>query len=130
MSFEDHFLKKLARGADIAQDEYAQMSQELPDEQLAAALVRRFQKTGEMPVLLEAARLYQRAGQAYAVLEICSRYPHKAEFRKMVQKNLPQVRQEYPGTQWVGKLLEEAFIVIDLQEGTIVRFPPLMPSGG
>ncbi len=129
MSLEDRFLAKLARGGLVSQDEYEQLRQELPPEILAKALARRFDVTGETRMLVEAARLYAQAGLDYQVLEVCSRSPHLPELRRFIQKTLPRIRQEYPDTRMVGKLMDEAFLVIDLDTGKIVRFPPLMPAG-
>ena len=127
-SAEDQFLEKLARGFNIEQDEYDQMREYLPPELIAAALVRRYSYTEDMRSLVEAARLYSHAGFDYEALEICSRFPRVYELKKLIEKTLPRVRQDYPGIPCVGKLLEEAFLVIDLNTGKISRFPPLIPA--
>jgi hypothetical protein len=128
LSIEDDFLQRLARGLLIEQDEYDQIFADLPAEALAQALAKRFEITGETRTLVEAARLYSRAGYVYETLELCSRSPNLPELKKILLHTLPQVQQNYPDTRLVGKLLEEAFIVIDLTSGKIVRFPPLMPA--
>ncbi len=128
MSLEDKFLVKLARGGLVSQDEYDQLCQDMPPETVAAALARRFEATGETRMLVEAARLYTQAGLDYQVLEVCSRSPHLPELRRFIQKTLPRIRQDYPDTRLIGKLMDEAFLVIDLETGNIVRFPPLMPA--
>lgn len=128
ISVEDDFLRRLARGLLIEQDEYDQISADLPPEALANALAKRFEITRETRTLVEAARLYLHAGFVYETLELCSRAPNVAELQKILQKVLPQVRREYPETRLVGKLLEEALLVIDLVTGKMVRFPPLMPA--
>jgi hypothetical protein len=130
MDYETRFLQRLARGEEIAQDEYFTICADLDPEILAAALVTRFRCTGYSSALLEAARLFLAAGQPFRVLEICSRYPRKPEFHRLAQKTLPGLRKEYPGTFQVGRLLEEAFLVVDLRTGTVERFPPLMPASG
>ncbi len=127
-SIEDQFLAKISRGGLVSQDEYDQLGQDLPPETLAAALARRFNVTGELPMLVEAARLYSRAGFDYEVLELCSRAPRSHELQRFAEKVLPQIRKEYPEIKLIGKLMEEAFLVIDLETGKITRFPPLMPA--
>lgn len=127
-SYEDAFLARLAGGGLISQDEYDQMSQDLPPEMIAGALAQRYHSTNDIPMLVEAARLYYQAGWYYHVLETCSRVSHGPSFHQMIQQTLPHIRRDYPDTRLVGKLLEEAFLVIDLQTGHIVRFPPLMPA--
>ncbi len=126
MSLEDKFLAKLARGGLVSQDEYDQLCQDIPPETVAAALARRFEATGETRMLVEAARLYAQAGLDYQVLEVCSRSPHLPELRRIIQKTLPHIRQDYPDTKLVGKLVDEAFLVLDLDTGSIVRFPSLI----
>ena len=125
-SVEDALLQRIARGLLIEQDEYDQLWQDLPPEELARALAKRHAHTNETQSLVEAARLYAHAGFLYEALEVCSRAPRVPELRKITRSVLPQVQQEYPQTRLVGKLLEEAFIVIDLESGEIVRFPPLI----
>ena len=127
-SVEDDFLVRLTRGQLIEQDEYDQLWQDLPPEELARALAKRYAHTNETQALVEAARLYTHAGFLYEALEVCSRAPRISELRKITQKVLPQVQREYPGIKLVGKLLDEAFIVIDLESGEIVRFPPIIPA--
>lgn len=127
-SVEDELLTRIARGLLIEQDEYDQVWQDLPPEELARALVKRHAATKQIQALVEATRLFEHAGLLYEALEACSRAPRLPELRQVVQKILPQVQREYPGTKLVGKLLEEAFIVIDLETGEIVRFPPLIPA--
>lgn len=128
MTYEDRFLARLARGEDIAQDEYDTIMPDLPPEQVAEALVRRFDRTGEYPTLVEAAKLYLHAGLPFNALEICSRYPNRHEFHRLIEQILPYARKEYPRTPMVGKLLDQAFLVIDLISGQITRYPPLMPA--
>jgi hypothetical protein len=128
ISVEDDFLARLSRGLLIEQDEYDQIYQDFPPEILAAALARRFEQTNQTQALVEAAQLYAHSGFVYETLELCSRAPRSPELQKIIQKVLPQARREYPETRLIGKLLEEAFIVIDLTTGKIVRFPPLMPG--
>ena len=128
MSIEDQFLRKLALGYDISQDEYDQMCQDMPLEIIADALARRFRFTNQIQTLIEAARLYVHAGLDYQALEIYSRNPRVAELKRIILKSLPRIRKEYPGIRMVGKLLDEAFIVIDLETGEITRFPPIIPA--
>lgn len=132
MSYEDRFLAKLAGGENISQDEFDQMAQDMPLDLIAAALVRRFRWTEDMGTLIEAARLYHRAGQLYDALEICSRYPRVSALQRLIQKIIPVLRAEYgeiyPATEQVGRLHEEAFLVINLTSGEITRFPPLVQS--
>ncbi len=127
-SIEDQFLHRLARGLLIEQDEYDQLCQDLPPEDLARAMAQRFSQTNEVQALIEAARLYSRAGLFYEALEVCSRSPRVPELQKIIQKLLPQVQRDYPETRLVGKLLDEALLVLDLTTGKIVRFPPIMPT--
>lgn len=128
MSIDDEFLSRLARGGLISQDEYDQMAQDLPPEMIAQALADRCQSINDIPMLVEAARLFYRAGQYYDVLEVCSRVSRGEAFHQMIQKALPYLRKDYPGEKRVGKLLDKAFLVIDLDTGHIVRFPPIMPA--
>ena len=128
MAYEDRFLTRLARGEEISQDEYDTIMPDLPPEQVAEALVLRFDRTGEYPTLVEAAKLYLHAGLPFHALEICSRYPNRYEFHRAIEQILPQARKEYPRTPMVGKLLDQAFLVIDLVSGQITRYPPLMPA--
>jgi len=127
-SIEDQFLAKLSRGGLVAQDEYEQLGQDLPPEIVAGALARRFDVTSELRMLVEAARLYSRAGYDYEVLELCSRAPRSHELQRLVEKTLPRIRNAYPEIRRIGKLMDTAFIVIDLDTGKMVRFPPLMPA--
>ena len=127
-SVEDQFLAKISCGGLVSQDEYDQISQDLPPENLAGALARRFNATGETRILEEAARLYARAGLDYQVLEVCSRFPRSHNLQKLVQKMLPRIRKDYPDIKLIGKLMDEAFLIIDLETGKMVRFPPLMPA--
>lgn len=128
MSVEDRFLATLARGGLVSQDEYDQIIQDLPPEVIASALASRFNYTNETRVLVEAARLYLRAGFDLQALEVCSRGARVNELQHIVEKILPRLRQANPDTRLYGKLLEDAFLVIDLQTGHIVRYPPLMPA--
>lgn len=130
ISYEDAFLRKIACGADLSQDEYDQMSQDLPPEMIAAALVQRHSVTQEARALIEAARLYLHAGMHYDALEACSRNPRSPELQRIIRAVLPRVREDYPepDIRRIGKLLNEAFLVIDLLTGEIVRYPPLMPG--
>jgi hypothetical protein len=130
MSVEDRFLARLARGALISQDEYDQISEDLPPEILAGALASRFNYTNETRTLVEAARLYLRAGFDCEALEVCSRAVRINELQRIVEKILPRLRRAYPDTRLYGKLLEDAFLVIDLHTGHMDRFPPLMPATG
>lgn len=127
-SADDAFLNRLARGGIISQDEYDQAAGDLPPEILAAALARRFESTGETRALAEAARLYARAGFLYEALEACSRAPRVPALKQIIQKSLPALRRAYPGARRVGKLLDQALLVIDLDTGRIVRFPPILPA--
>ena len=129
MTVDEKFLARLSRGGLVSQDEFDQLSKELPPEELAEALAKRFNVTGETRMLVEAARLYARAGLDYEVLELCSRSPRLQELQKLVQKTLPRIRKDYPDIKMIGKLMDEAFLVIDLETGKIVRFPPLLPAG-
>jgi len=132
VSYEDQFLAKLANGENISQDEYDQMCQDMPLELIAAALARRFRWTEDLQTIIQAARLYQHAGMLYEALELCSRFPKVMALNRIIMKILPAVRKEYqdiyPGTDKIGKLLDEAFLVINLTSGTIIRFPPIIPS--
>lgn len=128
MSIDDEFLQRLARGGLISQDEYDQMAQDLPPEVIAKALADRWQSINDLPLLVESARLFLRAGQYYDALEVCSRVSRGEAFHQVIQKTLPHLRRQYPGERHVGKLLDKAFLVIDLETGHIVRFPPLMPA--
>lgn len=124
-SLEDDFLNRLARGHLIEQDEYDQMLPDLPQESIARALAKRHTCTQELPVLVEAARIFLREGLFYDALEACSRAPRQPELRKLILAALPEVQKDYPDIPMVGKLLEDAFLVINLQTGEIVRFPPI-----
>lgn len=127
-SAEDAFLERLARGGIITQDEYDQVAGDLPPEALAAALARRFESTGETRILVEAARLYAQSGFLYKALEACSRASRVPGLKQIVQESLPALRRDYPGARRVGKLLDQALLVIDLETGRIVRFPPILPA--
>lgn len=127
-SVEDQFLNKISRSGLVSQDEYDQLSQVLPPEALAGALTRRFDATGETRMLEEAARLYAQAGFDYEVLEVSSRCPRSQTLQKLVQKTLPRIRKDYPDIKMIGKLMDEAFLVIDLETGKMVRFPPIIPA--
>jgi hypothetical protein len=127
-SIEDRFLETLARGGLVSQAEYDQMCQDLPPDLLAQALARRFNCTGDTRALVAAANLYHVARLPYETLEVCSRAPRVSELQRMIQKVLPVVQRAYPGERMVGKLMEEAFLVIDLRTGKIIRFPPLLPA--
>lgn len=132
MTAEDRFLSRLANGKTISQDDYNQMVEFIAPETLADALVKRFEFTGDMRTLVEAALLYLQAGYPFKALEVCSRFPKEYALRQVVKKLLPALRQEYqedyPSTTMVGKLLDEAFLVIDLSTGGVTRYPPIMPS--
>lgn len=127
-AFDDQFLARLANGEPITSDEYDQIAHDIPDEHLAEALAHRFERTGETRMLIEAARLFLRARQPYQALEVCSRRPNLPEIRQVIQRALPMLQRLYPETRQVGKLLEEAFLVIDLQTGQMTRFPPLITA--
>ncbi len=128
MTYEDRFLARLARGDEIAQDEYDSLLPDLAPEAVAEALVRRFTRTGEHATLAEAAKMYLHVGMIFEALEICSRYPNRYEFRRLTEQILPLARKAYHGTRMIGKLLDEAFLVIDLTSGQMDRYPPLMPA--
>lgn len=128
MSIEDQFLSRLAEGREISQDEYEQMREDFPPELIASALVRRFRYTEEVRTLIEAAQIYSHAGFDYEAMEVCSRFPRVTAMQKIVQHTLPRLRQEYPGIHFIGKLLDEAFLVIDLNTGKMTRFPPIFPA--
>lgn len=130
MSIEDKFLSRLSRGGLVSQDEYDQLSQDFTPENLAVALARRYNITGETRMLEEAARLYAQAGLHYEVMELCSRFPRSRALQKLVQRTLPRIRKDYPDIKMIGKLMDEAFLVIDLDSGKMVRFPPIMPAAG
>jgi hypothetical protein len=125
---EEDFLARLAGGKLISQEEYDQMAPYLPEESVAAALARRFACTGETRLLVEAARLYAQCSQIYPALEICSRAPNLPELRRIIRKILPALRREYPDTGLLGKLTDEALLVIDLRGEKITRFPPILPA--
>ena len=125
-SIEDEFLNRLAEGRSIGQDEFDQMAQDLPPDCLADALVRRYHYTNDVRSMVVAAQLYLQAEQPYQALEVCSRFPRVYSLQKLARQILPQVRLEYeePGIYAIGKLLENAFLVIDLKSGKITRYPP------
>lgn len=127
-SMEEEFLERLARGGLVSDDEYNQIADYLPEEALAGALVRRFEYTQETRMLVQAARIYLSAGSYYQALEACSRAPRLQSLEGIIQQVLPHVRADYPDTRMVGKLLDNAFLVIDLSTGKMDRFPPLMPA--
>ena len=127
-SMEEEFLARLARGGLVSEDEYNQIAEYLPERALAGALVRRFENTQETRMLVQAARIYLSAGDYYQALEACSRAPRLQSLQGIVQQVLPHIRAEYPDSRLVGKLLENAFLVIDLSTGRMDRFPPLMPA--
>lgn len=128
LSIEEEFLARLARGGLVSQDEWDQLYDLLPPVDLAQALARRFECTGETRMLAQAARLYLRAGLIYQALEACSRAPSLQAHKAIIEQALTRVRREYPETKLVGKLLDEAFLVIDLSTGKMLRFPPLLPA--
>jgi hypothetical protein len=130
LSTEDEFLARLARGGLVSQDEWDQLSDLLPPVELARALALRFDCTGETRMLTQAARLYLLAGLVYQALEVCSRAPSLQSLQTIIEQSLPRVRRDYPDTKLVGKLLDEAFLVIDLSTGKMLRFPPLLPARG
>lgn len=127
-SIEDDFLKRLADGRLIEQEEYNQFCHDLPSEDLALAFARRFWKTNETQALIESARLYMHAELSYEAVEVCSRSPKTRELQKILQKALPEIRKDYPGIPMIGKLLDDAFLVINLESGKIIRFPPVFPG--
>lgn len=128
ISTEEEFLARLARGGLVSQDEWDQLCDLLPPADLARALARRFDCTGETRMLAQAARLYLRAGLVYQALEVCSRAPSLQAHQAVIEQALARVRRDYPETKLVGKLLDEAFLVIDLTSGKMMRFPPLLPA--
>jgi hypothetical protein len=77
-------------------------------------------------MLVEAARLFLRAGFYYQALEACSRAPRLPELQRITAQALPYVRADYPDAPMVGKLLDDVFLVIDLATGKMVRFPSLV----
>jgi hypothetical protein len=127
-SLEEAFLERLARGGLVSQDEYDQTAEYIDPAALACALAQRFSITAEIKFLVEAARLYLYNGQPYHALEACSRAPRARGLQPVIHKALEQVRGDYPDARQVGKLMEEAFLIIDLETGQIARFPPLLPS--
>ena len=126
MSTEDRFLARLARGQLISQEEFDQLRPALPEDQLAAAFAARFENTRDGKFLIEAARLYQHAGLLYESLEVCSRSPRMRELQRLIERSLPRVRDDYPDIRMVGKLVADVLLVIDLESGTIARFPGLI----
>ena len=46
----------------------------------------------------------------------------------MASQILPRIRRDYPEDAVIGKLLDEAFLVIDLRTGKVERFPGLLPA--
>lgn len=129
-TLEEAFLERLARGGLISQDEYDQTAEYIDPAALACALARRFSITGETKFLIEAARLYLYNGLPYLALEAASRAPRVHSLHAVILKALEQVRGDYPDARRVGKLMEEAFLIIDLESGQITRFPPLLPARG
>lgn len=127
---EEAFLARLARGGLVSQDEYDQTAEYLDPAALAQALASRFVCTGETKFLVEAARLYLRSGMPYHALEACSRSPRARGMQAVAGQALAQARGDYPDARQIGKLLEDAFLIIDLDTGRIARFPPLLPSRG
>lgn len=127
-SLDDVFLERLARGGLVSQDEYDQIAEYLDPAALAHALAQRFDSTGDARFLLESARLYLQTGLAYHALEACSRAPRARGMAAVAAQALELARGDYPDARQVGKLMDEAFIIIDLQTGSIARFPPLLPA--
>lgn len=126
MSIEDRFLTRLARGQLITQEEFDQLRPDLADDLLAAAFAARFEATGDVKFLLEAARLYHHAGFVYETLEVCSRAQRHPELHRLIAALLPRVRSDYDNTRQVGKLVGDSLLVIDLIDGTVSRFPALL----
>lgn len=112
----------------MSQDEYDQVAYDLPPEAIAQALVARWHWTEDARTLLEAARLYLRAGMYYQAFELCTRSPRSSSLRHLAMQILPRIRRDYPEETVVGKLLDEAFLVIDLRSGKVERYPGLMPA--
>lgn len=129
-SLEQAFLERLARGGLVSQDEYDQIVESLDPPALAGALARRFSVTGETKFLLEAARLFLQNDLPYHALEACSRAPRAQGLQAVARKALELARGDYPDARQVGKLMDEAFLIIDLETGQIARFPPLLPARG
>lgn len=127
-SAEDRFLEQLAGGYLVSQDEFDQMVQDMPPELIAAALANRYRHSLDIENIVEAARLYFHAGYYYEALELCSRFPRVYRLQQIARKTIPIIRKDYPDIRRIGKLLEHAFLVIDLETGKITRFPPLMPA--
>ncbi len=127
-SLEAVFLERLASGGLVSQDEYDQTAEYLDPAALAEALARRFNCTKDARFLLEAARLYLQNDMPYHALEACSRSPRARGLAAIASKAIDAARREYPGTRQIGKLLDEAFLIIDLETGHIVRFPPVFPA--
>jgi hypothetical protein len=48
--------------------------------------------------------------------------------RQMANQILPRIRHDYPDDEVIGKLLDEAFLVINLRTGKVERFPGLLPA--
>ena len=127
-SLDEIFLERLASGGLVSQDEYDQIAEYLDPKPLAEALARRFSCTKDARFLLEAARLYLHNGMPYHALEACSRSPRARGLAAIASQALDQARSEYPDTRQIGKLMDDAFLIIDLETGHIVRFPPIFPA--
>lgn len=127
-SADDRLLARLSDGFSVSQDEYDQVAYDLPPEAIAQALVARWRWTEDARTLLEAARLYLRAGQYYRAFELCTRSPRSSSLRTLAKQILPRIRRDYPDDIVIGKLLDDAFLVIDLRSGKVDRYPGLLPA--
>jgi hypothetical protein len=127
-SAEEEVLGQLADGYNVSQDAYDQVAYDLPPEELARALLSRWRWTEDSRTLLEAARLFLRAEDYYQAFELCTRQPRSSAMRNMAGEILGRIRRDYPEDKMIGKLLDEAFLVIDLRTGRVERFPGLLPA--
>lgn len=127
-STDDQLLARLSDGFSVSQDEYDQVAYDLPPEAIAQALEQRWRWTEDAGTLLEAARVYMRAGHYYQAFELCTRSPRSTLLRQLANQILPRIRRDYPEDEVIGKLLDEAFLVIDLRSGKVERFPGLLPA--
>ena len=127
-SGEEEVLGQLADGYSVSQDAYDQVAYDLPPEELALALERRWRWTADGRTLLEAARLYLRAGKVYEAFELCTRQPRTSSLRQLANQILPRIRRDYPDDDLIGKLVDADFLVIDLRTGQVERFPGLLPA--
>ena len=127
-SGEEEVLGRLSSGYSVSQDAYDQVAYDLPPEELAQALELRWRWTEDARTLLEAARLYLRAGKYYRAFELCTRQPRSGPLRQLAGQILARIRRDYPDDEVIGKLVEEDFLVIDLRTGRVERYPGLLPA--